>query len=44
MSECANGGSSFGYMSLKLNANFTFLYKGADENPLWKGYEKNLIL
>lgn len=33
MSECANGGSSFGYMSLKLNANFNFLYKGADENP-----------
>lgn len=34
MSECADGVSDFRHMSLKLNANFNFLYKGADENPL----------
>lgn len=34
MSEHASGVSNFRYMSLKLNANSNFLYKGADENPL----------
>lgn len=34
MSKYANGVSNFKFMSLKKNANFNFLYKGADENPL----------
>lgn len=44
MFECVSVVFNFRYMSLKLNVNFYFFYKGVDENLLWKGYEKKFIL